>query len=1437
MKPTRRFLLLCLLTVLLLLPAYADISIRSWQMSTKNGLSNNFVRKIYQDAHGFIWIGTFNGLHRFDGNNIILYQPNSKDSLTLSDHRVERIVEDGKGYLWVGTSNERVSCFDIKQERFVDFTGNNTANTNYSHIYPDSHQDVWLWNIWQNGCLHVQSKDGKFVTTKYDTNSNNLHNDRVTLLREDKNGTIWIGTRKGLTLVQNGQARLVRGEYSLIKIYFYNDDTYFVTREGAIVRYSERENALVEVARVDPPNNKYISTAIQRENQCWVFTNDRTMIFDFDTHKLRTSTDITIPFALTYTDNNGNYWVYNSTGNVWLFPKRASQSVKQFTFTPPETLKLIDKERYFVWQDSRGLFWITTYGNGLFVYNPKTDELNHYTANQTDNIIDSDFLYTVTEDSSGDIWLGSEYGGLYHLSIMDNGFSKIKPDKSSKNFFTNQIREIVPASDGQYWVSNGNGELLLYNNTFEECIRKETYSSNIQAIRYDAKGVLFMGSSGNGIRIGNHWYKEQNSASTLAKVGYIAFLPQVNTPVHTPDSPNSNYISTLYRDSKGRMWGGTWGRGLVLMEEENGKYAFQSFLEKEEINARQVHAICEDRAGWIWVGTMSGLYKFHPDSLLSNPQSYYLYTKKNSTLRDDDIVAIQEDYVGNIWLGTSGSGVCINTPSSDSAQLNLVYYDATEGLSSNEICAFIEDDEKRMWISTQNGLTCYTPDTKTFDKFYLSSTPKGDMYTSAVCKGENGQLLFGTNDGIISVYPNEILNKQTSHKPLFTALFVNGIQVKADTPDGILSESITSYDRIELAYKQNSFTLQFSNRDFFEPGKSYYSYKLENYDNSWSEPSNMNQASYKNLSPGQYTLKVRAANSVGVWSEEEGVMHITITPPFWATTWAYLVYCLLSIVLIYVGLRITHKFISLRQHIQIERKLTEFKLQFFTNIAHEFRTPLTLIQGGIEKLEVVQTLPDKAIQPLSSIRNNSKRLMQLIDQLLMFRKIQKNKLGLALEETDVIAFIKEIFLSFHESAISKDIIYRFIPFENSYTMHIDKSFLDKILYNLLSNAFKFTPNGENITLGVSIDKKNDKLIVYVKDTGIGISKEKQAALFTRFAQINPSSNSFGIGLHLTHELVLAHHGQIEYTGNGEQGSVFTVSLPLSKDIYQSEDFMTVTSVTTDNKHKKMYGNHTEKPVISVPLNDVKLLIIDDDEEIREYIQGIMNNYFVTATASDAHAGLSLIEGFQPDIVLCDVLMPNMTGYEFTQRLKKDKKTSHIPVILLTSLADEEDKLKGYECGADAYITKPFSVRLLLARIINIMEQRIELKEKFSQEEMNTTRLMLFSNDQEKKFLDRMNVVLEHNLSDPDFDIDTFAMAMGYKRTVFYQKISDITGKTPNEIMRDARLKKAAELLLDDRLNVAEVAYQVGFTEPSYFGKCFKAYYGIAPSHFQNRKTE
>ena len=465
-------------------------------------------------------------------------------------------------------------------------------------------------------------------------------------------------------------------------------------------------------------------------------------------------------------------------------------------------------------------------------------------------------------------------------------------------------------------------------------------------------------------------------------------------------------------------------------------------------------------------------------------------------------------------------------------------------------------------------------------------------------------------------------------------------------------------------------------------------------------------------------------------------------------------------------------------------------------------------------------------------------MLRLINQLLEFRKMQNNKLALSLEETDVIAFLYEIFLSFGDVAEQKNMNFRFIPSIPSYKMFIDKGNLDKVTYNLLSNAFKYTPSNGTIILSVTVDEVKKTLQIQVSDTGVGIPKEKQNELFKRFMQSSFSGDSIGVGLHLSYELVQVHKGTIEYKDNDGGGSVFTVCIPTDKNVYSEKDFLIPGNVLLKEAggqahHLLELSEELPEPEkIAEPLNKRKVLIIEDDNDIREFLKEEVGVYFEVEVAADGTSGFEKARTYDADLIICDVLMPGMTGFEVTKKLKSDFATSHIPIILLTALNSPEKHLEGIEAGADAYIAKPFSIKLLLARVFRLIEQRDKLREKFSSEP-GIVRAAVCSTDRDKEFADRLAVVLEQNLSRPEFSIDEFAQLMKLGRTVFYRKLRGVTGYSPNEYLRVVRMKKAAELLLSgENLTVAEVAYKVGISDPFYFSKCFKTQFGVAPSVYQ-----
>ena len=536
--------------------------------------------------------------------------------------------------------------------------------------------------------------------------------------------------------------------------------------------------------------------------------------------------------------------------------------------------------------------------------------------------------------------------------------------------------------------------------------------------------------------------------------------------------------------------------------------------------------------------------------------------------------------------------------------------------------------------------------------------------------------------------------------------------------------------------------------------------------------------------------------------------------------------------ILYITFRLIYKFNTLNNTIKIEKQLTDYKLRFFTNISHEFRTPLTLIRGVVENLDEQADLPHPVRQQISLLSRNASQLNRLIDQLLEFRKIQNNVLTLNLEKTDMLRFTKEIYRAFSEMALRKKIDYRFTSSCKTLEMYIDRGKVDKIVFNLLSNAFKFTPAGGQIELSIETSGTPANCILCVKDTGIGIPKEKQNLLFSRFMQVNFSSAGTGVGLSLVKEFVEVHKGKVWYEPNAEKGSIFCVELPLSETVYAGENF--IHSKATDLPEPNVHAEHTPAKESNDPTPETtdspsgKILVIDDNSDILDFLSEELCKHFKVTTANDGKEGLEKAIEINPDLIICDVMMPEMDGFEVTRHLKNEFQTCHIPIILLTAHSSSEHQLEGIQCGADAYITKPFSLKYLMSRVNNLIEQREKLKKRFSVSPALEENL-LSNADKDKEFYELINRILDAHLNNPTFSVDEFSELAGLKRTLFYKKVKGLTGFSPNELIKIKRMKKAAELLSSGKYTVSEVSWQVGIEDPFYFSKCFKAQFGCSPS--------
>ncbi len=1079
-----------------------------------------------------------------------------------------------------------------------------------------------------------------------------------------------------------------------------------------------------------------------------------------------------VPNGRVLTDNKGGKWIYNNTG---ILRKVVGDSLITLRLLPNET-NYIDYERFNIVEDNHGLVWISTYGKGLFVFNHDLNQGQHFVANEKgESPIASNYLLCITADRRDGVWVSAEYGGVSHLQVMDKGVVRIFPNGRENLDLSNVVRMVKKQRDGSVMVGTRDGCLYHYSADMAQMLVKSHFDSNIYSVVEMPQGRMWIGTRGKG----------------------IYGIPGL-------DFKNKK-VFCLKPDDRGRMWIGTFGEGLSVAIPRGEGYEVKTFF-ADSVGLNEVRCLAIDRKGMLWGGTSGGLFCVDPTRFAADGKGLRVY-KRGSEIHD-----MLVDRQGRLWLTVPGEGlVCMQDG-------NFRILDASQGLINNMVQSVVETEDGNLWVSTQQGVSCWKAKDNSFDNYLFSRVMMGNVYNenSAVCL-DDGRVLLGGNYGLTIINPSRI-----SH-------------VKGQT--SVVFTSHPYSDEMTLSYEERSPKINFSTLDYSDVNNVKYTYWLEGYDSSWSVPSPTPWVNYQNLPFGSYRLHVKASYSDGIWGKES-VLDISVEPPFYLSVWAWVFYALfLTVVIVMVVKSIREKNI-LKGKIKFEQELIRYKLVFFTNIAHEFRTPLTLIQGSLEKEKRIMKTNHWQLELEKTVRTMDKsvqRMLRLIDQLLEFRKLQTGKLKLSLQETDVVMFVQGICKMFDDAAESKQIDFKFESQLPAYLMYLDQQKMDKVVFNLLSNAFKYTHAKGTISVSLSF---TDVMTIRVADTGVGIPQEKRAQLFSRFMQSSYTGESFGIGLHLTHELVRTHHGEITYQENEGGGSVFVVTIPLQKDCYEASDFLVKDSPILKADLTKERDGQEEKTTDAVPsapsapLNRRTILLIEDDNDVREFLLSELESCFDLKVASDGKAGIAMAKELDVDLIVSDVMMPGMNGFELTKRLKNSFETSHIPIILLTALSTDENVLEGTESGADAYITKPFSPQLLMARILQLLNQREILRQKFGKVPQEIRSAML-RNEQDSLFVKRLDSIVYSRLGEQDLSVDKVAGLLHLGRTIFYKKVRGTTGYTPNEYIRVIRLRKAAELLKEGEKNVSEVAYAVGFDNPYYFSKCFKEQFGMPPSQYRS----
>jgi signal transduction histidine kinase/ligand-binding sensor domain-containing protein/DNA-binding response OmpR family regulator len=1317
-------------------------------------------------------------------------------------------------------------------------------------IMQDSRNFIWVGT---DGGLN--RFDGyEFKVFKEDPcNHNAISGSRVASIFEDATGAIWVGTENGLN-VYNRKDESFKHYFSVDTIQnsvSYNYITKIIcgakrkiivgTGGGGLCCYNPYADDFLRpkiINRTEVPLGNFI-------HQMCLLPDSNILVIS-DTNNLHIIN--TVSWQVVYSQKLGFYTSYPvsslmvDAGNVYLGSKDCFFLFKlaDKSYTRIEIPQDFGTAKGYISSfaiDNRGLVWVGTTNDGIFLYEPgqskiianiNQEELNPYALTGSD-------ISTLFKDKTGKLWVGTWGSGInyYHADIVK--FQSFKNLATQPfNLPGNRINVILEDTNANVWIGTETGvsrcffkDMVLVKDTFMPHSSIENVP--ILSIFEDNSGSIWAGSFMHGLSRYN------------SKRNYLDDIPV--TKKFT--------VKNIFEPAKGYLWLCTMRYGIVEYNVANNEIHENIF---PDITSKYIVKIVEDKGGCFWVGTAYGLYKIKKGGrvvkqFLSDPEN-------DSSLSDNHIFNLKFDNKGQLLVATP-NGLNIYQENKDS----FIRLNRFHGLSDDYISSVEVDYQGKIWLSTLNGLSCLELSNDNQLLNIINYTSLDGLQSSEFREGASamihtGELVFGGNKGINIFRPDKLKHYSNIQEPIITNLYLFNNELHLyDSIDGrvLLKKAVSETQKIILKHDENEITIAFSALNAVIPDKCMYKYKLEGYEQDWvCVQSNSRKANYTNLDPGEYIFKVYASNADGVWSSSPRALSIEVLPPFWQTKTAkFLLFLVFFILLISLRQLIVtnerhknQKKLALQESIR-QHELDCLKLKFFTNMSHEFRTPLTLIISPLEKM--IKELKYKELEnPLNIIHRNSKRLLNLVNQLLDFRKMEVSGLKLMVSTGNIVAFIREVISSFSDLAEKKQITFKFRSNINELIMQFDHDKIEKIVFNLLSNAFKYTPENGEITVELGFfeelnlvagqgtkDEKRAEVQIKVTDNGIGIPREKLPYIFERFVQACASGNIIehgsGIGLSLVHEFVKIHEGNISAESEEGKGSCFTFSIPVKswdverKLIEEVLDVPGIDNISTDHLTDEVPVTGEKKTV----------LIIEDSEELRLYLFENLQQEYIVFQAPNGSVGLKKAREILPDIIISDIMMPEMDGVELCQNIKSDPVTLHIPVILLTAKTSREEELAGYGSGADAFLTKPFSFEVLEMRIKKLIEQRNKLRQLFNKKiEISPSEISVTSIDE--KLIQKALTVVEENMSNPDFSVEQLGRELGMSRVHLYKKILSLTGKPPIGFIRILKMKRAAQLLRCSQLRVSEIAYQVGFNNPKYFSKYFKDEFDMLPSDYARK---
>ena len=1331
---------------------------------------------------------------------------NLNTSNSLSQNSVIAIGQDKLGQMWFATrdglNKYDGTTFKVYRNNPQDST--TISNSDISSIIIDKDGDLWIGTY--NGLNKYDPITDTFSRYTHHSTKNSISNNTIKSITEIDN-ELWIGTSKGLNVFNKKTKHFNSYFNSLtdsLTISSSNISKILKTKDGEIFIGTSEGVCMVMVNNKDGLKFKRVKTKSKNLSASF-FVKDLIEYKNGD--------------ILIATEGNGLYRLNIKTKLITEANFKGS---------------IIDKDIRTFCIDKQDNLWLGTY-DGLYTLKNKKISKVHSLSNKDVGLKKIKSLYT---DNNGSVWIGTYYRGVYLYDKSNENFRKINLESGSVKLKNQVIGALVSDPLGNiYYGTEGSG-VTIFNKTTNETKHLNSDNSplscnNIKSLLL-VKNELWIGTFNCGIYIYNIDTKNFKTKKIASKL--LEFLSQSS-------------IYSIEQESSNIFWIGTFGQGLIRYDVKNRSYKIiKNGNDKNSLSNNNIRSILVDSEQQVWVATQNGLNKFNLEFENTPQITHFFYDAKIDS--GIDILVVYEDSQKNIWVGTKAHGLY----KLDNNKFKKVILNDDSNDIVFSIHSILEDANNTLWLSSNRGILSYNPKTKKTKIYDLTDGLVSKEYNNNVSLRIPPQTLyFGGSRGVTYFDPQKI--KFNIHTPqvIINDFKVKNKSIKIGAKDGILSKAISYTDELKLDYDKANFSIFFSIPSFISPSKNSYKHRLVGLDDQWTKTTR-SSINYTIQKPGDYIFEVFGRNNDGIWNINPTFLKITVLPAPWRSWWAFVIYGVFLIVTILGFISFLKSKEKLKHELELEHientqkeESHKLKLQFFTNISHEFRTPLTLILGPLQQLLEDYTGSSKMYKKLLIIENNANYLLQLINRLLTFRKLEKKQLKLQAAEDDIVSFLREISLSFSEFAITGDYNYTFETSHEKLLVYYDKIKLEQVFYNLISNAFRYTPKGGLISIDVSKDKKN--LIVKIKDTGIGINEEYVDKIFDRFFKVptlnEPQENynkGTGIGLSIARGIIQLHHGHITVKNRKQLGTIFTVTIPFGRNHLADDEILDNLNLSEDisiyNFQLREIQENSDKKIDNLILEKDKplVLIVEDNNELRSFLENFLKDTYNIKEAENGKVALEMVLKYNPDLVISDIVMPEMVGTELCLKIKENIKTSHIPVILLTSRSSLMYRHEGLESGADDYISKPFNLKEFKLRVHNILESSKRLKIKFQSEDYLTPGDITLTSIDETLLKKAMEIV-ELNIANEQFDIPFFCQELGVSRTMLFTKIKAWTDFTPNGFIQEIRMKRAVQLLEQNKINISQISYKVGFKNPKYFSKCFQKKYGLTPTQFRNKFIE